>query len=116
MAADKTFPGELEQMVLLAMLQLGDDAHAPDIARHLEQTAGRSVSRGSLYTVLGRLESKGMVRWQVERSSSGDGERGGYPKRRFEVTAAGVEALRDARAALMSLWRGLDEVLPEDLS
>jgi len=109
--ADKSYPGEFEQMVLLAILQLKDGAYASEVARELERSAGRTVSRGALYTALDRLQRKRMVRWSIEGATS---ERGGYPKRRFEVTENGVEALRLAREALMNLWRGLDEVLARE--
>jgi len=108
---NKQFLGEFEQMVLLAILKLADDAHAPDVTLALEQVAGRTVSQGALYTVLKRLESKGLVRWTVEAATS---ERGGYPKRRFEVTDAGIEALRVSWGALSALAQGLDEILEGD--
>ncbi len=109
--ADKNFLGEFEQMVLLAILQLKDDAHAPAVTAELESSAGRTVSQGALYTVLKRLENKGLVRWSIESATS---ERGGYPKRRFELTASGVESLKVSWGALSTLARGLDEVLRGD--
>ena len=102
------FLGEFEQMVLLAVLQLRTDAYGPNISEHLEERASRQVSRGSLYSTLDRLEQKGLLRWQIEPATS---ERGGQPKRRFEVTPAGVEALKVSRQALIELWRGLDDEL-----
>jgi DNA-binding PadR family transcriptional regulator len=107
----KDFLGELEQMMLLAILQLGEGAHAPDIARVLEESAGRSVSRGALYTTLNRLEKKGLVRWNIAGISSSDSTRRGYPKRRFELTESGLDALRTTRRALTNLAEGLDGVL-----
>lgn len=107
----KTFPGEFEQMVLLAVLQLKEDAYAPNVARQLEESAGRTVSRGALYTALDRLKKKGMVRWRIEAATS---DRGGLPKRRFEVTGPGVECLKDSRDALLNLWSGLEKELARD--
>ncbi|MGD8817642.1 MAG: helix-turn-helix transcriptional regulator [Acidobacteriota bacterium] len=107
----KSFLGEFEQMVLLAVLQLKEEAHAPDVAAELERSAQRTVSRGALYSALDRLEKKGMVRWSIEAA---DSERGGYPKRRFEVTDAGMEMLKDSRAALLNLWAGLEKDLARD--
>jgi PadR family transcriptional regulator len=104
------FLGEFEQMVLLAVLQLGDTAHGPRISRELEGKAGRRVSRGALYSSLDRLEGKGYLRWRVEAATS---ERGGHPRRCFEVTKSGVEALRTSRRALTNLWAGLDQVFGE---
>ncbi len=109
--AKKNFLGEFEQMVLLSVMQLKDNAYAPNVAQQLEESAGRTVSRGALYTALDRMEKKGMVRWSIEAATS---ERGGMPKRRFEVTGAGVECLKDSRAALMNLWSGLEKDLARD--
>ena len=60
-----TYLGEFEQLVLLTILRLGDDAWAVDVARELEARAGRQVSRGALYTSFDRLENKGLLRWKL---------------------------------------------------
>ena len=104
----KSFPGEFEQMVLLAVLQLDDEGYAIGIRRQLEERAGRAVSRGALYRTLDRLESKGFVEWEMEEAPP---DRGGHPRRRFAVTKAGIESLKTSRAALFNLWDGLDGVL-----
>ena len=62
----KIILGEFEQTVMLAILQLGDDAYAPNIARHLEDTIDRSVSRGALYSCLNQLEHKGFLRYRID--------------------------------------------------
>jgi PadR family transcriptional regulator PadR len=100
--------GEFEQLVLLAILQLEDEAYGPNISEELETKAGRRVSRGALYSSLDRLEQKGLLRWKIEAATS---TRGGYPKRRFEVTRPGIAALREYRKALTNLWAGLEEVI-----
>jgi DNA-binding PadR family transcriptional regulator len=104
----KGFIGEFEQVVLLAALQLEGEGHAPEISRMLEEEAGRPVSRGALYSTLDRLERKGLLEWRIE-ASSGDGD--GQPRRRFSVTEEGIAALRASREMLLTLWKGLDEVL-----
>lgn len=103
-------PGEFEQLVLLAILQLKADAYGPNISAELEAKAGRRVSRGALYSSLDRLQQKGFIRWRIEAATSA---RGGNPKRLFEVTAAGVKALSTARSAFARLSAGLEEVLGE---
>jgi len=62
----KSVLGEFEQTVMLAILQLGDNAYAPTIAHHLEATIDWSVSRGALYSCLNQLERKGLLRWRVD--------------------------------------------------
>jgi PadR family transcriptional regulator PadR len=104
----KSFLGEFEQMVLLAILQCGDRAFGPAISAELETRARRSVSRGALYSALRRLTKKGYLRWHLEPPTP---ERGGHAARRFEVTDEGVRALRSCRAALLNLWTGLEDVL-----
>jgi len=100
--------GEFEQMVLLAILQLKDEAYALSVLGELGQRVGRSVSRGTLYKTLERLEAKGYLRWSAEE---GTPERGGHPRRRFTVTGRGVTALRESRNAFRKLWEGLDGVV-----
>ena len=104
----KSFLGEFEQMVLLAILQLEDAAFGTPIAEELEVRAGREVSRGALYSSLDRLEKKGYLRWDIGPTTS---ERGGQPKRRFEVTPTGLEALRHAHEAWLAMTAGLDDLL-----
>ena len=98
-----TFLGEFEQMVLLAILQGGDDANAYEIRTELEVSAGRSVSKGAFYTTLDRLEKKGYLSWTARVAEQG---RGGLPQRHFRVTPEGVQELRKCRDALTNLWRG----------
>ena len=104
----RTNLGEFEQMVLLAVLQLGRAAFGAPIAEELEARAGREVSRGALYSSLDRLEKKGFLRWDVGPATS---ERGGQPRRRFEVTPEGVDALQKAHAAWQAMTAGLEDVL-----
>jgi PadR family transcriptional regulator PadR len=105
---EKTFLGEFEQVVLLAILQLGPDAYAVPVRDEIERRTGRQVARGALYTALERLETKGLLR---SRMSEPLPERGGRSRRYFALTASALAALRDSRAALLSLWRGLESEL-----
>ena len=96
--------GELEQVVLLAVLRLGDEAYAVPILEQIEAQTGRTLSRGALYTALDRLETKGCLRSRLGESLP---ERGGRARRYFTVTAAAIRALKASRAALQRLWKGL---------
>ena len=100
--------GELEQLILLAILRLGGDAYGLSIARELESAAGRRLSRGALYTSLERLETKGLVRWKLE---PGGPQRQGLPKRVYTVLPRGVAAVRHSQRILRRMWRGLDDIL-----
>jgi DNA-binding PadR family transcriptional regulator len=100
--------GEFEQIVLLAILHVREDAYAVPVRRVIEERTGRSVARGALYTALERLDAKGLVRSKLGDSTP---ERGGRPKRFFRVTAEGRAALRRSRETLASMWRGLETEL-----
>jgi len=104
------YPGEFEQMVLLVLLSLREDAFALAVLKELDRSAGRRVSRGALYKTLDRMEAKGMVEWTTEASTP---ERGGHPRRLFRVTTTGVEALRASCQTLVRLWDGLETLLGE---
>ena len=93
--------GEFEQVVLLAVLRLGDGAYAIPIREEIEARTGRSVARGALYTALERLESKRYLRSRMGEPLA---ERGGRSRRYFTVTTTGLAALRAARRACSS-WR-----------
>lgn len=108
--ADTPSIGELEQLILLAILRLAPDAYGLSIARELEAHAGRRLSRGALYTSLDRLEVKGFLRWKLE---AGGPERQSLPKRVYTVLPRGVTALRSSQRILRRMWRGLDHVLKE---
>lgn len=103
-------PGEFEQLVLLATLQLGSDAYAARIRERIQDDANRKVTRGALYATLDRLTTKGLVEWAVEDTTP---ERGGIPRRCFSVTPEGLAAIRRSYAALRTLSDGLEELLGE---
>jgi DNA-binding PadR family transcriptional regulator len=100
--------GEFEQMVLLSIMRLREEAFGLAIKDELESTAGRSPSSGALYTTLDRLERKGLLESYAGDSSS---ERGGRPRRYVKLTPAGQEMLARSRSTLLALWDGLEGAL-----
>jgi PadR family transcriptional regulator, regulatory protein PadR len=108
MKAEDVYLGELEQLILLVVLRLGDEAYGNPIGEQLASAAGRKVARGALYTALERLEVKGCL-----RSTMGEplAERGGRARRYFTVTPTGLRALRQSRRVLLELWSGLESKL-----
>ena len=91
--------GEFEQVVLLAVARLTDEAYGMRIRQEIEARSGRAVSIGAVYATLDRLELKGYLR---PRASSG-----GRARRFFVLQPAGVEALEAARALQSRMWMGL---------
>jgi len=100
----RNYLGEMELMVLLAVVRLGEDAYGVPISKELLTLAKREVAIGSIYAALDRLEQKAFV-----TSSLGDPtpERGGRAKRYFRGTPEGLRALRMTRTALLNLWNGI---------
>lgn len=97
-------PGELEQLVLFAVLRLGDDAYGVTVREHIEARTGRPISTGGIYTVLQRLEDRGLVTSAIGDSSP---ERGGRPRKRYALTPAGARALESAWEALSTMAEGV---------
>jgi len=97
--------GELEQMVLLALMRVGNDAYGVTIRREIEARTGRAVTLGSIYPTLHRLENKGYV-----RSFTGEptATRGGRARRHFVLRPSGRAVLRRQRRMLNALWEGYD--------
>ena len=96
--------GEFEQVVLLAVLRLGEEAYGVSIRQEILECTDRNPTPGALYTVLERLEGKGMV---TSRMGDATPERGGKPKRYFEVTKEGIAAVTRAQRAYQKLLKGL---------
>ena len=99
--------GEFELILLLTLVQLGDDAYGVTISRQIEKTSGREAALGSVYAALDRLEEKGLV---SSRLGDPTAERGGRAKRYFEVTEQGLKALRQTQRTLVGLWQGLPKL------
>ena len=102
--------GELEHLILLAILRHGDDVNGRRIGEELYSKAGRDPVRGTLYVTLDRLEHKGHVR---SRLGDPTPERGGKAQRLYTVTPAGIDAVKRAGRALLGMWQGLESMLEE---
>jgi PadR family transcriptional regulator PadR len=107
---ERSYLGEFELMILLAVIHLGEEAYGVPISRELEAQRGRDVSVGSVYAALERLEGKGLV-----ASTLGDPtpERGGKAKRYFRVTREGLRQVHETRRVLSKMWRTLPELKGE---
>jgi PadR family transcriptional regulator, regulatory protein PadR len=107
---ERSYLGEFELMLLLAILHLGEEAYGVPISREIERHRGRNVAIGSVYAALERLEAKGLV-----TSSLGDPtpERGGKAKRYFRITKEGLRHVQETRRVLTRLWQKLPELTGE---
>ena len=100
--------GEFEHMVLLAVLRLGDEAYAVTVRDEILAHTGRDVARGSIYITLDRLETKGFLKSRLGEPTA---ERGGRAKRYYTLRPVAIEALKESRRALVSLWHGFEAKL-----
>ena len=97
--------GEFEQMVLLAILHLGDGVYGIPIVDEIERRTGRSVARAAVYVTLRRLEKKGLVEsWMGEPIE----ERGGKARRLVRLRTEGREQLYASRRAMDAMWKGIE--------
>ena len=95
--SDKGLLGELEQLVLLAVMHQGDEAYAVSISEEIEARTGIALARGSVYVALQRLDRKGYLTSHMAPPTAA---RGGKAKRCFSLTASDAKALRVAEQTL----------------
>lgn len=105
MSGKVSYLGEFEQVVLLAVAHLGDEASGPGLRAEISARAGRTVSIGAIYATLDRLTTKGYLRARDEGPNESNAAR---VRRFFTLTAAGAEALEAARDMQARMWRGID--------
>jgi PadR family transcriptional regulator PadR len=100
--------GEFEQLVLIAVLRLGDDAYGATIRREIEERTERRLAISAVYTTLDRLEAKGCVRsWIGEPTAT----RGGRRRKHFALQPLGARALKTAYSAFTGMVAGLEQRL-----
>jgi PadR family transcriptional regulator PadR len=103
--------GELEQLVLLALARLGEDAYGVTIHQTIVDSTGRDLTLGTIYKTLWRLEQKKFVSfWMAEATQ----ERGGRAKKMYELSPLGKRALRQSIETLRRMTEGLSkEFVPQ---
>lgn len=97
----KIYLGELEELVLLTVGALGDEAYGVAIQQDLEVRCHRTISVGALHSTITRLEEKGLLKSWVGGATA---ERGGRSKRYFEITMLGKKVLNEAKTLRDELW------------
>ena len=112
---NETSLGEFEQLILLALIRLGDRGYGVSIHNEIVRRAGRDVTVASVYKTLERLELKGLALSALGEPTA---ERGGRRKKYFRIQPAGRRALAHALASLRRMADGLspdmDPAFPAD--
>lgn len=101
-------PGDFEQLLLFALMRLGERAHGRTIRELILERTGREVSPGAIYTALDRLEDQGLV---ASRLAEGTPLRGGRRRRLYRLEPAGERALAEAWRVVSSMADGLEDRL-----
>jgi DNA-binding PadR family transcriptional regulator len=96
--------GEFEQLILLSVVKLGEDAYGGTIREAIEQRTGRLVSSGAINTTLGRLADRQFVTWRLGEPIAG---RAGRPRKYYAITPAGARALKDSVSTIRAMAGGL---------
>lgn len=98
----KNYLGEFEELVLLTISMLGDEAYGVAIKDTLQGKANRTITIGSLHSTITRLEEKGLLEsWLGEATAV----RGGRKKRYFRITADAKYVLQHVKSLRDDLWR-----------
>jgi PadR family transcriptional regulator, regulatory protein PadR len=106
--------GEFEEIVMLTVGVLFDEAYGVSIKKEIEARLDRNVSVGALQTALLRLEEKGYLK---SRTGEATEERAGRPKKYFQITALGKRAMEHTKSTRDELWSAIPKVaLKLDLS
>jgi DNA-binding PadR family transcriptional regulator len=97
----KGYIGEFEELVLLTIAALDEDAYGVGIKEDIEKRTDRSISIGALHSTITRLEEKGLINsWLGDPTQ----ERGGRRKRYFQLTNLGKSSLREMKQLRDELW------------
>lgn len=102
--------GEFEELVILSIGILNNQAYSVSIKDELESRLSRTVSMGALHTALKRMEEKGFLKSFAGESTE---ERAGRPKRYFEITALGKKAIQYTKETRDALWRAIPKTVWE---
>jgi len=103
----RIYLGELEELVLLMVALLNDEAYGVSIMEELKKQASREISVSAVHAVLHRLEEKGFVRSKMGGASE---ERGGRRKRLFSITAYGRDVLEEQRDVRNLIWSQIGKI------
>jgi PadR family transcriptional regulator PadR len=99
---------KLEELVLIAVLKLRDNAYSVSIYNFVNEITGKEVSVSSVYFPLERLVRKGYLQSSQGKPTP---KRGGMSKRYYRLTREGIAALEDNRSLNQAAWKGIASIL-----
>lgn len=105
-----TYLGEFEELVLLTVGILNDDAYGLSITDELENRTKRKVTISSVHKSLVRLEQKGFLSSHLGGASK---ERGGRAKKLYQLTNSGKNVLHASKALRNSMWNDVPQMVWE---
>ena len=102
--------GDFEQLILMALVRLRENAYGVSMRKEIEERTGRSISAGAIYTALDRLESRGFV---SSRLGDPTPQRRGRPRKFYRLEPPGAEALNRSYSALSRMAKGIGPQLAD---
>ena len=102
--------GELETLILLAILRLGRETYGVPVRDEIEERTGKRLTRGAVYTVLSRLEKKAYITCTIGPPTP---TRGGKAKHLYSVSDVGLQALRTSTRVIEQMRAGLEAQLAD---
>lgn len=99
--------GELEELILLLIVMLKDEAYGLAIRRTLDEQASRTVAIGAVHSTVNRLEKKGFIESTLGGATD---VRGGRRKRLFVITASGKKVLQRSKDVKVNLWQQIPDL------
>ncbi|MFZ5999104.1 MAG: PadR family transcriptional regulator [Bacteroidota bacterium] len=103
----KEYLGEFEELVLMLVGALQDDAYGAAIADEIETRLKRAVNLSAVHVTLYRLEDKGFIKSKLGGATN---ERGGRRKRIYTITSAGLATLRAMKEARIDIWKMIPQL------
>lgn len=94
--------GEFEELILLAVCILGENAYGISVKEEVEKHSGRSVLLGAVHITLYRLQDKGLLKSKLGGQSE---KRGDRRKRLFNVTDLGMKQLKVSQEVRQQMWK-----------
>jgi PadR family transcriptional regulator PadR len=103
----KEYLGEFEELILMLVAALQEDAYGAAIADEIESRLKREVNLSAVHVTLYRLEDKGYIKSNLGGATN---ERGGRRKRIYTITSAGMAMLRAMKETRMELWKMIPQL------